>query len=101
MCKQMCSNQAREATDACRFERLGSAEFIIQMQAKPRRPIRDASGYSSGEIENADVSGKRNERIERAARWLEGERERWRRGEVSQLCGDWSARALDRRRSAG
>lgn len=27
--------------------------------------------------------GKRNERIERAARWLEGERERWRRGEVS------------------
>lgn len=45
----MCSKQARKATGACRFEgasaaRDSSSEFIIQMEAKPGRPIRDESG---------------------------------------------------------
>lgn len=57
--------------------RLGSAEFIIQTQEKPRRPIRDASGYRSGEIENADVSLEREMSGSRELRadWKESERD--------------------------
>ncbi|KAF4116297.1 hypothetical protein G5714_003786 [Onychostoma macrolepis] len=47
------------------------------MEAKPRRPIRDASGYSSGEIENADVSLEREMSGSRELRadWKESERD--------------------------
>lgn len=79
----------------------GSSVFRIPYGSESGRAVRGDSGEQGRDWKCGCLFGKRNERIERAARWLEGERERWRRGEVSQLCGDWSARALDRRRSAG